>query len=115
MTHYVKFELHKKRLLIVWYSEIAFIDCSVLIDNHWFGPLLHPFNGLFSRTIWVSRPAHVAQWINHWAPCAVQRDMGGSRCSEVQSEPRSGEARPPTKESFHNNSYAHDDQRDNPG
>jgi len=38
-----------------------------------------------------------------------------SRCSEVQSEPRSGKARPPTKELFHNNSYAHDDQGDNPG
>jgi len=41
--------------------------------------------------------------------------MHGSRCSEVQSEPRSGKARLPTKELFHNNSYAHDDQGDNPG
>jgi len=39
----------------------------------------------------------------------------GSRGSEVQSEPLSGKARPPTKELFHNNSYAHDDQGDNPG
>jgi len=33
----------------------------------------------------------------------------------VQSEPWSGKARPPTKELFYNNSYAHDDQGDNPG
>jgi len=39
----------------------------------------------------------------------------GSRCSEVQSEPRSGKACPPTKELFHNNSYVHDDLGDNPG
>jgi len=32
----------------------------------------------------------------------------GSRCAEVQSEPQSGKARPPTKELFCNNSYAHD-------
>ena len=41
--------------------------------------------------------------------------MRDSRGSEVQFEPRSGKARPPTKELFHNNSYAHDDQGDNPG
>jgi len=29
--------------------------------------------------------------------------------------PRSGKARQPIKELFHNNSYAHDDQGDNPG
>jgi len=39
----------------------------------------------------------------------------GSRCLQVQYEPRSGKARPPTKELFHNNSYAHDDLGDNPG
>jgi len=39
----------------------------------------------------------------------------GSRCSEVQSELRSGKARPPTKDLFHNNSYARDDQGDNRG
>jgi len=39
--------------------------------------------------------------------------MRGSRCSEVQSEPRSSKAHPPTKDLFHNNSYAHDDQGDN--
>jgi len=33
----------------------------------------------------------------------------------VQSKPRSGKAHPPTKELFHNNSYADDDQGDNPG
>jgi len=33
----------------------------------------------------------------------------------IQSEPRSTKARPPTKELFHNNSYAHDDQGDNLG
>ena len=44
----------------------------------------------------------------------VQRDVHGSRCSEVQSEPWSSKARPPTKELFHNNSYAHDNQGDNP-
>ena len=33
----------------------------------------------------------------------------------VQFEPRSGKARPPTKELFHNNSCACDDQGDNPG
>jgi len=41
--------------------------------------------------------------------------MHGSHVSEVQSEPVSGKARPPTKELSHNNSYAHDDQGDNPG
>jgi len=35
--------------------------------------------------------------------------------SEVQFKPRSDKARPPTKELFHNNSYAHDDQGDKPG
>jgi len=39
----------------------------------------------------------------------------GSRSSEVQSEPRSGKARLPTKELFHNNSYARDDQGGNTG
>jgi len=39
----------------------------------------------------------------------------GSRCLEVQSKPRYGKARLPTKDLFHNNSYAHDDQGDNPG
>jgi len=39
----------------------------------------------------------------------------GSHCLEVQSEHRSSKVRPPTKELFHNNSYAHDDQGDNPG
>jgi len=38
-----------------------------------------------------------------------------SRCSEGQSEPWSGKVHLPTKELFHNNSYAHDDQGDNPG
>jgi len=33
----------------------------------------------------------------------------------VQSKNRSGKARPPTKDLFHNNSYAHYDQGDNPG
>ena len=42
-------------------------------------------------------------------------DVYGSCCSEVQSELRSNKARPPTKELFHNNSYARDDQGDNPG
>jgi len=37
-----------------------------------------------------------------------------SRCSGVLSEPRSATAHPPTKELFHN-SYAYDDQGDNPG
>ena len=41
--------------------------------------------------------------------------MHGSHCLEVQSEHRSSKVRPPTKELFHNNSYAHDDQGDNPG
>jgi len=39
----------------------------------------------------------------------------GRRCLEVQSELRSRKARPPTKDLFHNNSYARDDQGDNPG
>jgi len=39
----------------------------------------------------------------------------GSRCSEVQSELRSGKVRLPTKNLFHNNSYARDDQEGNPG
>jgi len=38
----------------------------------------------------------------------------GSCCSKVQSELRSGKACPPTKELFHNNSYARDDQGDSP-
>jgi len=37
------------------------------------------------------------------------------RCSEVQSDLRCGEARPPTKDLFHNNSYARDDEEGNPG
>ena len=41
--------------------------------------------------------------------------MRGSRGSEVQSEFRSGKARLPTKELFHNNSYADEYQGDNPG
>ena len=41
--------------------------------------------------------------------------MRGRRCLEVQSRLRSGNARPPTKDLFHNNSYARDDQGDNPG
>jgi len=48
-------------------------------------------------------------------PCAVEREVRGSRCLEVQSNPQSGKARPPTKELFHNNSYAHDDHGDNRG
>jgi len=38
-----------------------------------------------------------------------------SHCLEVQSELRSGKARPPTKDLFHNNSYVRDDQGGNPG
>ena len=41
--------------------------------------------------------------------------MHGSRRSEVQSELRSSKVRPPTKDLFHNNSYARDDQGGNPG
>ena len=41
--------------------------------------------------------------------------MHGRRCSEVQSEVRSGKARLPTKDLFHNNSCARDEQGDNPG
>jgi len=48
-------------------------------------------------------------------PHAVERDVRGSRCSEVQSELQSGKARPPTKDLFHNNSYARDNQGGNPG
>jgi len=48
-------------------------------------------------------------------PRAVERDVRGSRCSEVQSELRSGKACPPTKDLFYNNSYARDDQGGNPG
>ena len=33
----------------------------------------------------------------------------------MQSEPRSDKAHPLSKELFHNNSYARDDQGDNPG
>ena len=40
--------------------------------------------------------------------------MRSRRCSEVQSELRSGKVHPPTKDLFHNNSYARDDQGDNP-
>ena len=39
--------------------------------------------------------------------------MRGSRGSWFN--PRSGKARQPIKELFHNNSYAHDDQGDNLG
>ena len=47
----------------------------------------------------------------------VERDARGRRCSEVQSDLRSGKAclSPPTKDLFCNNSYARDDQGDNPG
>ena len=45
----------------------------------------------------------------------VQRDVCGSRCSEVQSELRSGKVCPPTKDLFHNNSYACDNQGGNLG
>ena len=49
-------------------------------------------------------------------PRAVERDVRGSRCLEVQSELRSRKARLPTKKDlFHNNSYARDDQGGNPG
>jgi len=48
-------------------------------------------------------------------PRAVERDARSRRCLEVQFELRSGKARPPTKDLFHNNSYACDDQGDNPG
>jgi len=41
--------------------------------------------------------------------------MRGHRCSDVQSDFRSGKACPPTKDLFCNNSYARDDQEDNPG
>jgi len=44
----------------------------------------------------------------------VERDVRGSRGSQVQSELMSAKVHPPTKESFYNNSYAHDDQGDNP-
>jgi len=39
----------------------------------------------------------------------------GRRCSEVQSDLRSSNAFPPTKDLFCNNSYARDDQGDNAG
>ena len=45
----------------------------------------------------------------------VEHDVHSCRCSEVQYELRSGKARPPTKDLFHNNSYACDDQGDNSG
>ena len=41
--------------------------------------------------------------------------MRGSHCLELESELRSGKARPPTKDLFRNNSYACDDQGGNPG
>jgi len=37
-------------------------------------------------------------------PRAVDRDVHCHRCSEFQSEPRSGKVSPPTKQLFHNNS-----------
>ena len=40
--------------------------------------------------------------------------MHGRHCSEVQSELQSDKARPPTEDLFYNNSYARDDQGDNP-
>jgi len=45
----------------------------------------------------------------------VEHDVSGSHCSEVQSELRSSKACLPTKDLFHNNSYARDDQGGNPG
>jgi len=60
------------------------------------------------------RPAHVAQWLVTQTPHAVESDVRGYRCSEVQSELRCGKARPTTKDLFHNNSYACNDQGDNP-
>ena len=48
-------------------------------------------------------------------PRAIERGVRGRRCSEVQSNLRSGKACPPTKDLFCNNSCACDDQGDNPG
>ena len=42
---------------------------------------------------WGSCPAHVVQWSNHWAPCAVERDVRSGRGSIRAS----AGARPPTK------------------
>ena len=50
-----------------------------------------------------------------WTSRAVERDVHGSRCSEVQSQLRSSKVCPPTKELFHNNSYACHNQGDNHG
>jgi len=48
-------------------------------------------------------------------PRAVERDAHGRHCSEVQSDLRSSKAYPPSKDLFCNNSYARDNQGDNPG
>ena len=45
------------------------------------------------------------------APCAVERDVRSGRGS-IRASAR---ARPPTKRIVSNNSYAYDDQGDNPG
>jgi len=63
------------------------------------------------RHIYVMWPAHVVQWSNHLAPCAVERDVRSGRGS-IRASAR---ARPPTKRIISNNSYAHYDQGDNPG
>jgi len=62
--------------------------------------LLHDYSpNITKNRLHGYHSAHVVQWIQiTWAPCAVERDVRSSRCSEVQSEPPSGKACPPTKE-----------------
>jgi len=59
-------------------------------------------------------PAHVVQWISHSDATFGRAWRARSPLLEVQSELRSGKARLLTKDLFHNNSYACDDQGDNP-
>jgi len=65
---------------------------------------------------WILGPAHVV-WSNHLGAAAMYSRAWRALQPRfgVQSESRSGKARLPTKELFHNNSYAHDDQADNLG
>ena len=64
------------------------------------------FSGTLNPTHFTSSSGQVT-----WAPCAVERDVRSGRGSILSS----AWARPPTKRIISNNSYAHDDQGDNPG
>jgi len=93
----VKACLHQAFSQVVDVMNLCFIH-TLLCNNHINKFQAHDDPGSLTRT-----------------PCAVEHDVHGSHCSEVQSELRFGKVRPPTKDLFHNNFYARDDQGGNPG